>query len=239
MCDKVSGSKRTEVFIRKVRVNLEKLNKNYLEQLVNIDKGYTDISVDSDTVEEILDPSMDSEFAENVSVSGTKDSSAVETVDDTNEITGDDSGEETEDDSGEETEDDSSEKTDDSFLLNQEPDTEQYTVHDESVYSIDIVDNLKSENTYSDETIDDVGSLVKTEDESSEKTDDSVHVKHEPDDTDHYTVNDEHEPDTEQYSIHDEHESDTEQYTVHNESVYSIDIVDNLKLEESEYNYSD
>ena len=97
VCEKVSTSnvnmtiyKGTEVFSRKVRVYLKKLNKNYLKQLVNIDKGCTDTIIDSDTAEDVYDRRTD--FND------------VETEDDLGEEIKDNSTEETEIDSAEETE---------------------------------------------------------------------------------------------------------------------------------------
>ena len=107
ICDKVSNSninmtnhKRTEVFIIKVRVNLKKLNKDYLEQLVNIDEGCTDIIINSDTAEDVHVHNTDSEYVENV---GTVDQPAEET-----ELY---SAEERKGVSADETEDNSSEET--------------------------------------------------------------------------------------------------------------------------------
>ena len=118
LCDKVSSfnvnminHKRSEVSIRKVRVNLQKLNRIYLEQLVNNDKECTDIIVNCDTAEDVTvhDPSTDSEYDENVDDVG----SGVETNYNSAEETEDDSAEETEDDSAEESENDSAEETSD------------------------------------------------------------------------------------------------------------------------------
>ena len=51
------------------------------------------------------------------------------------------------------------------------PDTELYAEYDESVYSIDIVDNLKmeeSEYSYSDERIEDAGCVVETDNDAAD-----------------------------------------------------------------------
>ena len=94
-----------KVFNRKVRVNLKKLNRNYLEQLVNIDKGCTDIIIDSDTVEDVYDHSKDNEYVESA-VSVGSEEETIDTEDNSDEVTEDDLAKEIEYDLAEEMEDD-------------------------------------------------------------------------------------------------------------------------------------
>ena len=135
ICDKVSKSNdnmtshmKTKVIVRQVRVNLKKLNKDYLGQLVNIDEGCTDIIVNWDTAEDVHDYSTDSEHVEDV---GTVDQPAEETElysakerkGVSAEVTEDNSAEETGTAAAEKTTEDSVEESEEGFGEEREVDS--------------------------------------------------------------------------------------------------------------------